>query len=388
MDAETSSRIKALLPGELNWERLISTGLQHRILPLFCWHISNTCPEDVPKDVQHQLAIHFQHHTARNRFLNKSLLSLLNLFEEHEIPVIPYKGPVLATTVYGSFSQLRQFRDLDLLVHKQDVLRAKDLLMSRGYRPLLQLSRQEEALQLESGYMYKFLHPGENIEVELHWGFTSKQYSFPLNAEHIWKCLKPVSFNGKQILTFAPEDLLLLLCVHMARHSTRPVFWIRLQMICDIAELIRANQGMNWTKVMEQAVVLRSERALFFGLLAASDLLGVDLPEQVAHRLHTERTVKLLISQLRERLFSPNDESPWKTVEALVYYLRTRERWLDRIRYLLPTVHQLLTPNAEDRAMLPLPSFLSFLYYILRPVRVLNTYGFGPLQWKRKQTKE
>jgi len=386
MDPETAGRIKALLCEELDWKRLIATALQHRIVPLFCWHISNTCPEAVPNDILDQLKVHFENHTAHNALLSESLVEILDLFEQHQIPVIPYKGPVLATIVYGSFSSLRQFRDLDILVHKQDVLRAKDLLMSQGYRPLRSLSPEEEGVELKSGYMYKFLHP-EGVEVELHWGFTSRRASFPVNLENIWTRLEPVYFKGKQVLSFTPEDLILLLCVHMARHSARAVFWIRLQMICDIAELIRVNHEINWTEVMERAVKLRSRRMLFFGLLAASVLLGADLPEQVVHRLHREKSVKLLVSQLREKLFYKNDESPWKGVEALVYYLRTRESWLDRIRYLIPVVGELLTPNAKDRAILPLPSFLSFLYYIVRPIRLLSTYGFGPLQRKGIQNQ-
>jgi len=36
------------------------------------------------------------------------LLKLLDLFENHGIPAVPFKGPVLASSIYGDLS-LRQF---------------------------------------------------------------------------------------------------------------------------------------------------------------------------------------------------------------------------------------------------------------------------------------
>jgi len=53
-----------------------------------------------------------------NFFLTKELLELLTLFEAHCIPASPYKGPALAIMAYGNLA-LRQFSDLNILVHKR-----------------------------------------------------------------------------------------------------------------------------------------------------------------------------------------------------------------------------------------------------------------------------
>ena len=37
-----------------------------------------------------------------------------------------------------------------------------------------------------------------------------------------------------------------------------------------------------------------------------------------------------------------------------------------------------LTPSSTDRAWLPLPPFLYFLYYLLRPLRLVQKYRLGP----------
>jgi hypothetical protein len=53
-----------------------------------------------------------------------------------------------------------------------------------------------------------------------------------------------------------------------------------------------------------------------------------------------------------------------------------RERLRDRVPYLLYHLPgYLLTPNEKDRAFLPLPTSLSFLYYLIRPIRLVSVHG-------------
>ena len=70
------------------------------------------------------------------------------------------------------------------------------------------------------------------------------------------------------MLALAPEDSLLILCVHANKHQ-----WSRLGWICDIAEMLRSHPDLNWPVVMEQARMLRSERMLLLGLLLARESL-------------------------------------------------------------------------------------------------------------------
>jgi hypothetical protein len=64
------------------------------------------------------------------------------------------------------------------------------------------------------------------------------------------------------------------------------------------------------------------------------------------------------------------------------FHLRARERLRDRIRYSVRYFppyfcRRVHLPNEMDRQWLPLPSAISFLYYGLRPIRLLIQYGPG-----------
>src|SRR5262245_10666576 len=114
IDAAKAERIKGLLSEEINWDFLIHIASQHGVMPLLYFTLKNTCLEAVPKAVLDQLRNYFYTNAAHNVFLTTELLKLLTLFEAHGIPAIPFKGPVLAASVYGNLS-LRQFGDLDIL---------------------------------------------------------------------------------------------------------------------------------------------------------------------------------------------------------------------------------------------------------------------------------
>ena len=53
--------------------------------------------------------------------------------QSQSIPVVPLKGPVLATMLCDEIPW-RESCDLDLLVRRADITRAKDALMAAGYQ--------------------------------------------------------------------------------------------------------------------------------------------------------------------------------------------------------------------------------------------------------------
>src|SRR3989454_2276525 len=148
----------------------------------------------------------------RNLRLTGELLSVLDLFEAQGIPAVPLKGPLLALLAYGNLA-LREFGDLDILVRRADVERAKRLLLSHGYRPELFVEAAHEAALLACGYHYP-LRRDDGLAVELHWSLAPREFPYPLDAEEVWTRLRPVRLGGRTLYTLGSEDLLLFLCAH------------------------------------------------------------------------------------------------------------------------------------------------------------------------------
>lgn len=378
LDAKTPERLRSLLRQDLDWQYLIRTAEMHGVMPLLYSSLHRTCPEAVPKSSLHELKNRYRANVQHSFFMAAELLKLLNLFETHRIKVVPFKGPVLAASVYRDLS-LRQFGDLDILVHKQNILRAGELLVSQGYQSVGDdvddLEHDHEQVAYLEPNFYAFFQPDRKIRIDLQWRVTETYFSFSLDDERLWERLAPVSIAGKTVLTFAPMDLLLILCVHGSKHR-----WEKLKWVCDVAELVRVHrEDIDWAKVQEEAYRLGVERMLGLGLFLAHELLGARLPGEVAKRVESDRRVLSVARQISDKLFAPSDK-PTGDFQRVFFYLKAKDRWQDRwrfcSRYVSQFVHKAITPNSKDRAGLPLPAPFFFLYYLFRPLRLTAQYGW------------
>ncbi len=363
MDSENAMRVRVLAQHDIDWEFLLRTASDNGIAPLLYRHLNATCPETVPKETLDRLRDDFNDNSRRNLFLTRELLDLLHLFETHQIPAVPFKGPVLAASVYKNLA-LREFSDLDLMIHKQHVAKARDLLISQGYRPQFDLNDSQEAAYVCWYPAHCFERDDGKVVVDLHWAITPRDFRFPLDPASFWGHLEPVSLSGKEVMTLNPENLLLILCVHGGKHG-----WERLGWICDIAELIHIRKEIDWRKVLDQAGKLKSERMLFLGLYLASDLLGALLPAEIRARVNSDLAVKSLAAQVSERLFR---EVPTSVLEGWRFQVKMRDRLRDGCRYCFGLV---MTPTGLELTLVALPAFLFPLYYVLRPMRLAVKYG-------------
>jgi len=370
LDLEETDRIVALLQKELDWVYLKEMALRHGLMPILYQCLKSYVPNSIPRSILIQFRDHSLSSASRSLVMTDELLSLHELLKAEGIPAIPYKGPVLAASLYKDLA-IRPFSDLDILIKRNDLFKAMDLMTSLGYQPHFQLTRTQVAAFLKSKYEFPLTHKNGWLTVELKWNLVEDFFSFPLDQEGLWKRLQPIPLNGKEILTFSPEDLLIILCVHGATH-----LWPNLIWICDIAQLIDVHKDLNWESVLRHAHTLRSERMLYLGLSLSARLFHASLPEEVDHRIEADSAVKKLSQEVMGHLFvrSNGHPAPWSSA---LFHLRARECLKDKLLY---GARLAMTTTAEDWAFCCLPDSLFTLYHLLRPVRLALKYGIQPLR--------
>jgi hypothetical protein len=171
-----------------------------------------------------------------------------------------------------------------------------------------------------------------------------------------------VPLLGGALSTLSAEDLLLALCVHGAKH-----LWERLAWVCDVAGLVNSHAGLDWRAVFERASAARVERMLLLGLGLARGLAGASLPEKVWRKVLEDEAVARLSADAAARMFDGDGHAPAGFLRSVGFNLRARRRARERLRYF----RFILTPTDGDLAALALPARLSFVYYLLRPFRLL-----------------
>jgi hypothetical protein len=361
LDDAGVARIRQLAQAAPDWERLLQLALRHRTMPLLYRHLNATCRDLAPTAFMDRLHDHFYLNTIRNHALTEELRGVLQLLADHDIPAIPYKGPVLALTVYGDLS-LRQFNDLDLMIRPQDLPRAAALLRVCGYEQQWQFTPVQEAYYLRSDCELLFARARDNVFLDVHWAFVRRYFPLKADYERIGQRLRPVSLGGFEARTFAPEDLLIILCVHAGKD-----LWERLIWITDVAELIRAHPDLDWTRIVKEASASCARRMLLLGLFLAHDLLAAKMPEEVLLKVDAEPVIQTLAANIRARLGQHAPLAHPALAEFLFHFRlheRIREKWIFSFRFATTT-------NPADWATVRLPDPLFFLYRFLRPLRLL-----------------
>jgi len=290
MDPETEKQVMDLLQQDLDWHYLIKTADQHRVLPLiymsFAYHFSKA----VPKDVLDHLRIWFHTNAIKNKIRTQELLRLLKLFKILNIPVIPFKGPTLAISIYSNLA-LHQFNDLDILVYESDYCHAQELLIKQGYRKIK-----------DFGYESTFQEDSDGTQIDLHQKIDPSRLNSSHYFKHLLNRLEQISAIGEKLPKLSSEDTLIILCVNFVKD------WFlnknKLSQICNIAELLQIHRNMNWSIVIAQAKDNRVQRILFLCLLLVNKIRGISLPKEVLQEINKARPLlRTLVSEVHANLF-------------------------------------------------------------------------------------
>jgi hypothetical protein len=324
--------VKALTSLPLDWEFLCGAAEKHRLTQLLFRNLTAICPESIPANITARLRHQFHTNAGSNLRLGRVLTGLVQTFRAEAIPVIAFKGSILANGTYGKLA-LRQYYDVDLFIRQQDVRRSEQVLVDQGYM-------RDELFDQEARYR----HPDTAAEVDVHWGFTPRYFHLSVAAEELFARARPETLLGQPVMTFSAEDLLEILCVQVMKDC-----WERRQQlehlskVCDIAEHLRAQPQLEWARVFRSAQQEGLQRIVHCALILARELLGAEVPPEVLRRLEADQRARNCARRMCSSLFTETDRlsplaNPYLSVglrfRQLAFYLGIRERLRDRVRHL------------------------------------------------------
>jgi hypothetical protein len=363
----------------LDWDRFVQTAYWHGVLPLIYRNLSNIAPHRIPRSALSQLLKLYLMNSGHNQRLTAALQELVALFNIRGIPIIFFKGPVLAEAAYGSI-HLRRFSDIDVLVHETDVSAVRQLLISQGFKPNPHSWENLSNPNAENiGFAKEtmrhsgeeaFIHEQTLVTIDLHWQLMPNFFAVPFDLEQIWSTRQAYSVEGVEVHSLNPQDLLLYLCAHGSKELWRYLIWV-----CDVAEVVRIYPNLPWLDLWSRSKVLGIERMFLLGLALAHDLLDLPLPLPLQEQVLSHIAVKDLVQTFKRRMFTDiqtliekRETGFWLFHNPL--HLPLRERLRDRLPQYWLTLLFMVTPNDEDQQFLALPKGLYPLHYLVRPIRI------------------
>jgi hypothetical protein len=316
-------RIAQAIESGVRWDLLPRMAEHHGVLPLVLRRLAPFYAA-IPKEVLTTLTRMQQINSRRSLWLTSELVRVVGQFKQCGIGFLTYKGPALAELLYGDVT-MRQFGDLDFLVYRDDVFRATTAVHELGYHSQLALTEAQEKAFLSIGYERVFDSQfGRNL-LEIKWKVLPPFYAIDFDVEKVFLRSDSVNIEGLSVPTLSAEDLLLLLCVHAAKHS-----WEKLSWLCDIAAL--SARALDWEMIQRQGGQLGVQRILAINFVLANTFLETEIPATIAAYIQKDARAVSLADRITAKI--EGCESCDVTSNAYFReFAGLRERRMDRGRF-------------------------------------------------------
>jgi hypothetical protein len=312
--------------------------------------------------------------SARGIRRHHELEHVLQALKDARAPVMLLKGAHLAEEVYQDLA-LRPMSDLDLLVHKDDLMRAADTLVALGYR-----TQRAYWIEFETSVSHQlpnFHHPN-HCPIEIHWTLILPEFPYPIDLDGVWGRSQPLQIGAAQGYGLAVEDLLLHLSIHSAvQHRITA----GLRFVYDIGlVLAHFKDQVDWPILADRARRWKAERPLYLMTRLSRELFGAAVPDGFLESIKPGGYDPSWSEAARDLLFFDRGENPAFSTNLAIFLsshsLAEKIRLFFRQIFLPPEEMAEIYPVLPDspRLLLYYPVRLKFLlgrhiHSILRAVK-------------------
>ena len=226
------------------------------------------------------------------------------------IPLVALKNSGIARGIF-SCPGCCPMGDLDVLVSIRHFRRAHELLLDDDYtfefRSPLEKASLEAAEQGGGAEYWKVLPGGARLWLELQWRPVAGRWIRPdqePEAEDLLARSVPIPGSAARLL--APEDNLLQVALHTAKHSYVRAPGFRLH--TDVDRIVR-RQTLNWDLFLARVISLKVKTPVYFSLALPRFLFETPVPDAVLAQLQPPPWKIALITGWLQRvgLFNPGE---------------------------------------------------------------------------------
>ena len=279
--AEKEQLVQFLGLHQLNWDRLYTLSTRHRITP-FLYRMLWEVPA-VPKPFLARLQQDCRIAATDNLLKLHEYHSIESILTASAIEYMALKGIYLAEHAYPD-SSLRISGDIDLLVRKEDVSKAIQVLEAHAYRlsPKHALHwKQGEQVILHDLFevsLFKPFYNGSRFDIDLHWKIMNFNKDYTLfDLDYV-----------RSEPAYRTEREILLLVVH---HGVNNI-WQQIYYINDLYFLLRKKE-VDWVWLMQECRQHGIEQIFLVGLYWCKRIWKLDLPPFIQESLHAAKLAAL-----------------------------------------------------------------------------------------------
>ncbi len=304
-------------PSHSDWDRWTWVARLQGGVPML-YRLVDIVPTDLSEDDRNEIRERQIAAMCRCVELEYHLIAVSKLLSDHGIRSVVLKGGATAHLDYAEPSW-REYSDIDLLVHPDDLSRAVDLIIGEGW---------EQGYALPVGHE-RFYHAitfvRDGVELDLHQRVGHRSLGLLVDTAELMHRSELFQVAGSELSALHPVDRMIHAAIHAA--TTKNLQIRKLSGSADVLLLTR-RLASRPDEVLDRAEHWRVRSVLELGVLSAHADARVDLPgEWLEHLSRPPRQRDRLV----DRAYLGAHRRP---VMEEVAYLRLMKTWTERWRYL------------------------------------------------------
>lgn len=228
----------------------------------------------------------YQKIDSRITILMNVLEEVASKLKESNIDIVALKNAGITKAIYKN-NACSPMGDLDLLVGTRGFRKAHEIILNDlGFIFKFRSEFEEEDLEVAfrgGGTEYYKVVDGYKVWLELQWRPIAGRWIQPHNEPNGDELMRnSIEVKGSAVRILSPEDNLLQVALHTAKHSYVRAPGFRLH--SDVDRVVRF-QTLDWSKFEKKVCDLELKTAVFFSLFFAKELLETPIPNAVLIKL-------------------------------------------------------------------------------------------------------
>lgn len=269
----------ALLTAVRDWPRLVQLAVRE-VAPLALWRAVKGMPESLPPEALAALQQGAVELDLRMQQLARRAQQTTRALADAEVPCLLLKGAAVGAIIDPSF-RARPMTDIDILVHRADVKRAKAAVLAADWG----ITENPVYLEMlkDAHHLPHFVDPAlPGMRLELHVMLMPDDQPFAFDEALLWRDARPAPPPFDGALVPSANHILLHACVHFAwQHTMAFGAWRTFRVVSAMI----AQPEFSWDRFVETALEVKAGTTCFWTLRLAQTMAGIPVPERVLARL-------------------------------------------------------------------------------------------------------
>jgi hypothetical protein len=187
-----------IIDSQYFWDGIVELGSRHLVLPAVYGNLKRkNILKLIPVDLERFLKDIYEKNGERNKKILLQIEALNDLFLKKNIDHIFLKGSALLLSNKFDVLNERMIGDIDILIRKESILKARDLIVENGYKFFNTEIDFTKGL-IEKKHLTRMIHENQIAAVELHKEVLSGKKIRLLQSENLFS--ETVEIGRKKIL--------------------------------------------------------------------------------------------------------------------------------------------------------------------------------------------